>query len=237
MAEDYKTDEEQIEQLKKWWRDNGQGTVIAIVVGLGAVFGWQGWQKQQQDEIYAASAVYQNLIQSVNQQSVDPKEQIASATYLADTLINDFPKTTYADFAALYKAKFALESGEFAEAEKQLRWILDNGASEEVTLQAQLRLARVYVAQSQYDEALSLLNIDAKGFTAAYEELKGDIYYLKNQPEKALDTYVALQETIAENEIAINDALLKIKVNQLKSELGAGVIATPAAVSTPEDNL
>lgn len=237
MAQDYKTDEEQVEELKKWWKENGQGTVVAIIVGVGLVFGWQGWQKQQQDEIYAASAVYQNMLQSVNRQGGDVKENIASAVYLADTLISDFPNTTYADFAALFKAKFALEEGNYAEAEQQLRWVLDNGATDEVSIQARLRLARVHVAQSQYDQALELLSIDAKGFSVAYEELKGDIYNLQGQPEKALDAYVALQENLADSEVPVNDALLKIKIDQLKSELGAGVIATPQAAALPEENL
>ena len=40
--EQYRTEEEQVEALKKWWEENGRSTVVAVIVALGLGFGWQG---------------------------------------------------------------------------------------------------------------------------------------------------------------------------------------------------
>ena len=47
MSDSYRTEEEQVEALKAWWRENGKSTVVAIAMAVMGVFGWQGWQKQQ----------------------------------------------------------------------------------------------------------------------------------------------------------------------------------------------
>ena len=41
------TEEEQVEQLKKWWKENGLSIVGGVVVGLALVFGWRSWQHHQ----------------------------------------------------------------------------------------------------------------------------------------------------------------------------------------------
>jgi predicted negative regulator of RcsB-dependent stress response len=223
---EYKTDEEQIEDLKQWWRDNGKQTVIAIALTIGGFFGWQSWQQQQQDDVYAASAVYENLIAELSQLEVNASEQqTMTARHLADSLKADFPDSSYADFAALFNAKFAVEAKDYALAEQELRWILDNGAVEEVSLQATLRLARVFYAQQQYQEALTLLETDGKGYAAAYEEVKGDIYYAQGDLDKALLTYQKVEDINRQAENPTSSAVLGLKLEQLKSELA--VVATP----------
>ena len=48
--EDYRTEEEQIEALKRWWSENGKSIVIGIALAGASVFGWRAWQDQQQAE-------------------------------------------------------------------------------------------------------------------------------------------------------------------------------------------
>ena len=45
---DYETEEEQIEALKDWWRENGNSLLIGVAVALVAVFGFRGWQTSVQ---------------------------------------------------------------------------------------------------------------------------------------------------------------------------------------------
>ena len=45
---DHLTDEEQVEALKKWWRENGKSVVGGVVLGLALVGGWRGWQYYEQ---------------------------------------------------------------------------------------------------------------------------------------------------------------------------------------------
>ena len=36
--EQYRTEEEQVEALKKWWEENGRSTIVAVIVALGLGF-------------------------------------------------------------------------------------------------------------------------------------------------------------------------------------------------------
>ena len=58
---DYDTEEEQLEAIKRWWRENGVGVILGVVVGLGALAGWKGWTWYQNEQAMAASAIYDEV--------------------------------------------------------------------------------------------------------------------------------------------------------------------------------
>ena len=35
----YLSEEEQVEALKKWWKDNGTSVIAGVVLGFGIIFG------------------------------------------------------------------------------------------------------------------------------------------------------------------------------------------------------
>ena len=220
MAEGYQTDEEQIEQLKRWWRENGKSTVAYITIAIVAVFGWQGWQKQHQADMDAASAIYQNLL-TVSQDTVT-SEQHATANHLADTLKKDFSNTTYAQFAALYKAKFAVNNNDLVAAEQELRWVLDQEVTPELAAQTRLRLARVLSGQEKYDEALVQLQYDANGLAPLFEEERGDIYLVKGDTAGASAAYEKARELLRQQTVPSENPLLNLKIQQLNSALQSG---------------
>ena len=76
--ESYRTEEEQVEALKKWWDENGRSTIAAIIVALGIGFGWQGWQKYQDTESENASQRYQNLLQRLSTADADGVTEAAA---------------------------------------------------------------------------------------------------------------------------------------------------------------
>lgn len=213
----YQSEEEQVEALKRWWKENGQSTLVAILLAVAGVFGWQAWQKQQQAAVDEASRVYQNMVTAAFGNNGQPTDkQIATATHLAESLKNDFPDSTYAQFGALYKARFAVAAGELEEAETELRWALERAELPEVMLQVKLRLARVLYAQKKYDEALAMLDGDAEGYAAGFEEVKGDIYYAQGNQELALAAYQRALELNKSAKVPVNNPLLQIKLQQLQ---------------------
>ena len=220
MSQEYSTDEEQVEALKRWWRENGKSTVISIVIAISGVLGWQGWQKQQQAEVEAASAVYQNMLTVVESQPMTD-EQRATANHLAETLKKDFPSSTYARFAAFYKAKFAVEGKDLDAAETELRWVLASNASAEINVQAKLRLARIQYAKQELDAALATLEGDTLGYAVAFEELRGDIYNAKGDVSQARLAYQKAIELSQQAENPITNPLLKLKAEQLAGSEGA----------------
>ncbi|MGU3844696.1 YfgM family protein, partial [Vibrio diabolicus] len=40
----YDTEEQQVEAIKDWWKENGKAVIIGAVVGLGGLFGWRYYQ-------------------------------------------------------------------------------------------------------------------------------------------------------------------------------------------------
>ena len=219
MSEGHQTEEEQIEALKKWWKENGKSTMLSIVVAVAAVVGWRGWQEQQQSAVDAASAIYQNLLSAANgANGTASPEQLTTANHLASTLKEDYPNSTYAHFAALYKAKFAVEKNDLDTAEQELRWILTAGATPELTLQAQLRLARVLYAAEQYDEALLQLDINSSAYVAAFEEVKGDVYLAQGNKNQARQAYQKAVNFGQQSERPETNPLLDLKLKRLMSE-------------------
>lgn len=215
MSEGYRTEEEQVEALKNWWNESGKSSVIWIVVAIVGVLGWQGWQKQQQSSREEASAVYQNFLTAVDQ----GEKGMVTASHLAQTLRDDFSNSTYAQYAALYQARFAVEKNELEAAEQHLNWVLAEKPEDEIRLQANLRLARLKYATGQYDEAMGLLNTDAQGFAASYSEVKGDILKAKGNLQQALEAYLNAQSLSLARQYPTENTVLQIKIQQLQSQL------------------
>lgn len=233
MAEGYETDDEQVEALKKWWNENGTSTLVTIVLVIVCVFGWQGWQKQKQESINTASEIYQNMLGAANGADGNPgKEQRATANHLATTLKQDFPDSTYAQFAALYKAKLAVEDKKLDEAVQELKWVLESGAISDIILETRLRLARVYYSQDKYTEALEQLKGDVSVYGAAYEEVKGDVFNAQGEQDKAKLAYLKASELNQQAENPANNPLLNLKIQQLNSKLNAAT----AAISTDKED-
>ncbi len=236
MAEGYQSDDEQVEALKKWWNENGKSTLVTIVIAIAGVFGYQGWQKQQQAEVDAASAIYQNLLSATGgQNGTATTEQIATANHLADTLKADFPGSTYARFAALYKAKLAVNDKDLAGAEEELRWVLASGPSAEITVQSKLRLARVLSAQGKYDDALKELQGDSGAFASAYEEVKGDIYLAQGNKADAALAYQKALELEQQGTNPASNPLLALKIQQLATQDSAAASSDAEESAQPAD--
>lgn len=222
MAEAYRTDEEQVEAIKKWWKENGTSTVVTITIAIAAVFSWQAWQSSQQQKIDSASAMYQNLVTASSGTSSDmTDEQKTTAKHLAKTLKADYPDSTYAQFAAFYRAKFAVEENDLDTAESELRWVLDSGPEREIAIQARLRLARVLMSKAQYDSALQMLEGDAAGYAGIYEQVKGDVYRAKGDIDQAISAYERARELSQQASKPTPDPLLDMKIQQFKSERGS----------------
>ena len=184
----YRTEEEQVEALRRWWDENGRSTMVAIVLAVSVGFGWQAWQERQQKQAEAASMRYEELLQAV--QLAGDDEQIATIRHLAAGLKEDYSDSAYAGFAALHLARLAVMEDDLAGAEAELRWVLTAKPGEEVRLLAELRLARVVAARGDLQGAMEILSIaEAGAYEPAYAEARGDIYLQMGERDKAIEAY------------------------------------------------
>ena len=217
----YRTEEEQIEAIKTWWKKNGTSTILSIVVVSALVVGWRGWQSRQLENEAAASALYQNLFeihQKLEQQGDD--ENRATANHLTEQLKEEHGNSAYARYAAMFKAKRDAEQGEFTVAESELNWALSKTSGgllseKDLPLQdlLQLRLAKVLLAQKKLDEAeLALSKVSSKEFKVLALELHGDISLANGDVEKARENYQAALDGLGATGAA---EILRIKIDNL----------------------
>ena len=52
---EYVTDDEQVERIKKWWSDNGSSVVAGLVIGIGGLMGWRYWVDYKDNQAAEAS--------------------------------------------------------------------------------------------------------------------------------------------------------------------------------------
>lgn len=198
------SEEEQVEALKKWWKENGKSVVAGVVLGLGAVFGWQYWNKHQQQLAEQASLQFEKMNQSV--QAGSP-----AAVVQAEALITDHTGSPYAIFAALDLAKVKFQQGDLAGAKAQLQWALDN--SDDTSLQqiARLRLARLMLDAGELDQAALIVGqAPLDNFRGDFAELRGDIALRQGDSAVAREAYAeALEYKVS------NPALVQMKHDDL----------------------
>ena len=193
---EYETEEQQVEALKKWWKENGTSLIVGLFVGVSALFGWRYYTEQNNAHAVYASDLYMQVMQSATIQAVDDK-----TIDIHNQLINEFSDTPYAALASLALAKTEYEKDNVDGAVAQLELAIKH-ANDDITKQiASLRLVSIYLEQKKYDEAMSYLNMkhDA-AYDAQYEELKGDVYSAKGdnaQARMAYDNAINLQGVAA----------------------------------------
>jgi len=182
------TERDQIELFNKWWKENGVPVVAAVVVSLGAYFGWTTWQAHQQAQIAKASAIFQQILDMKDGKINNPSAP--GLTELADQLKKDFANTYYGQAVRLLTAEDAVTKGDLPSAEKELLALVDQKPTEALLLTARLRLGRVLYAEGKLDEALVQLNgAVPEAYKSLFADLRGDIFSAKGDYQRSTDSY------------------------------------------------
>ncbi len=182
---EYVSDEQQVEQIKKWWAANGSSIIIGIVLGVGGIMGWRFWGDYQLNQSAQASAHFDAMVLAVKNNQFDKAEN--SANIIKD----EFSGTPYLVYSQLTLAKIQFEQKQYAQAAATYQSIIDSNSSDSINFVARKRLADVYIDEKKYDEALAALSVDyPSSFAAAFEERKGDIYRYQGKKDKANSAYL-----------------------------------------------
>ncbi len=181
---EYLSEEEQVEALKKWWQDNGRSVIVGVVIGLGAVFGWQAWSQYQQKLAEQAShrfAQMQFAMEAGNHDAVEKQAELLAA---------DHADSSYTLFAALYKAKIKQERGDSEGAQEDLEWVLANTDEPGLQQLARLRLIQLLLEINDTDKAADILaQADSDNFAGEFAALRGDLARLQGDNEEASKAY------------------------------------------------
>ncbi|MGR5064305.1 YfgM family protein [Photobacterium sp. DNB22_13_2] len=182
------TEEQQVEQIKAWWKENGKAVVLGTVIGLGGLFGWRYYQSEVQSAKEQASDAYTQVVNRLENGS-------ESAIADVQAFIAAHESSQYSVLAALQLAKAQVDNGDLDGAAEQLSWAIANTKDVAILPIAQTRLARIYAEQDTFDKALSELDkVTAESWQAKVAELRGDVLLQKGDVEAAREAYVSAQQ-------------------------------------------
>ncbi|MGE3920668.1 MAG: YfgM family protein [Gammaproteobacteria bacterium] len=180
----YATETEQVEQIKKWLQENGVTIVVSILIVIAVMFGWRYYQNHVITTRAQASSAYEEMMISIM------NNQPKFATVKGEYLIREYPKTPYANLAALILAQSDVNQGHYDTALAHLQWVIEHAKDRATTAVAKVRKARILLTLNKKDEALATLDsIKDKAFTSAYYAVKGDVYFALGRIAEAKSAY------------------------------------------------
>ena len=177
-------EQEQLDQLKAFWKQWGNLITWLITLVLLAYVGWQGWNYYQRDQAAKAAAMYDALDQAVHAADADK----AGAVF--GDLKERYPRTTYAAQGALQAAKVQQDKGQTDKATASLMWAADNASEDEYRDIARLRLAGLQMTAKQFDAAgKSLDAVKSPDFAALVADRRGDLLLMQGKSDQARTEY------------------------------------------------
>lgn len=183
---DYESEQELIDAMRKWWNENGKFVVAGVVLGVAGLIGWNRYNAHQLGQATEASAVYEVLLEATR--SGDTDTMTASAQQLA----RDYAGTPYRGQAPLVVADFYMQRGDTEQAIAALRELLEVDTVPELKLIARLRLAKAYLQDGSVEDARSMVaGVAASNLQARFDEMLGDIEVVAGNRDAARTAYQA----------------------------------------------
>jgi predicted negative regulator of RcsB-dependent stress response len=184
MAELDLHEQEQVDALKSWWKQNGKWVLGAAVVGLLGFSGMQFWKSHQAQQAGEAAKLFAEVEKQT--MSNDPKRVNDAVAALVDK----FGSSAYAPRAQLVAAQVNVQMKDMARAKTQLQWVIEHASETGLQDTARLKLASILLDEKSYDAALKLLDAaHPEAFTGLYSDLKGDVLSAQGKTEEARAAY------------------------------------------------
>jgi len=201
----YQTEEEQVEALKKWWKENGKWAIGGIVLGLAVVGGFKGWTEYQRVQAENASANYEGFAQAARSGDLD------TAVQRGEALMQEYQGSTYALFTALDLARLQLDAGDKEKARLRLQWVVDNAGDEAIAKLAKVRLARLMLDMDAMDEASALAaNPADDAWMGEFLSIQAEVKLARGDREGARNDFArALEKGVS------NPTLVRMKLAEL----------------------
>ncbi|MBQ0719072.1 MAG: tetratricopeptide repeat protein [Gammaproteobacteria bacterium] len=222
---DHLSDEQQLESLQRWWRENGMQLVLVIALTLAGWYGWQQWQGNKQARAEMGSLIYIEMMDIASQAPLSALLDVQREAMVekSQVLKKDYANTQYANYAGLLLAKLAVAEKRLDDAAQELQTVIDNTQGEELSYIARMRLARLEMGRKNYPQALQVLEGDTPpAILASVAELRGDINLFAGDQLAARAAYQSALDAVGSNDQRLR-ALLELKLNQ--------VLPSPAATS------
>ena len=179
-------EQEQLDQLKAFWKQYGNLISWVLIVVLGGYAAWNGWNLYQRDQGAKAGSLYDEIERAAQDVDADRTTRI-----FAD-MQSRYPRATFTHQAGLVAARVAAEKGQYDAASASLGWVADKASDDEYRAIARLRLAGLLLDTKKYEEALK--QVDAvtgrPEFIALANDRRGDILLTQGKSAEAQAAYL-----------------------------------------------
>ncbi|MCX8872225.1 YfgM family protein [Vibrio parahaemolyticus] len=184
----YDTEEQQVEAIKDWWKENGKAVIIGAVVGLGGLFGWRYYQGTVIQASETASQSYTTAMNTLQEKGVDAQSDVQA-------FIESNEVKEYSVLAALQLAKAQVEAKDFAAALEQLKWAQSNTKDAALSPLISYRIARIETEMGNFDAANTELGkVTDTAWAGRIAELRGDIALRQGDKDAAYAAYTEAQQ-------------------------------------------
>ncbi|AYO05375.1 YfgM family protein [Vibrio parahaemolyticus] len=184
----YDTEEQQVEAIKDWWKENGKAVIIGAVVGLGGLFGWRYYQDTVIQASETASQSYTTAMNTLQEKGVDAQSDVQA-------FIESNEVKEYSVLAALQLAKAQVEAKDFTAALEQLKWAQSNTKDAALSPLISYRIARIETEMGNFDAANTELDkVTDTAWAGRIAELRGDIALRQGDKDAAYAAYTEAQQ-------------------------------------------
>ncbi len=203
------TEQQQVEALKLWWRDQGKKVLVAFATAFVMWMGWKYWEHHQEVRRTQASEAFFVVMQAVEEDDYDTFQD------RAQQLITQYKDMPYAALASLLWASFSIDSDSYADAKIHLQWVIDHGSSTMFADIARTRLARILIEEKTFAQARTTLKkIRTPAFEGLRDELNGDTHAAEGDAPAARTSYEAALKSEAMGSEG-RRAFIEMKLNDL----------------------
>lgn len=201
-------EQDQVEQLKDWWKTYGTAIIVGVVLGSGVVGGTKYYRYLKTQRAVAASDIYERVLDA------GIKKDRKGVDALVQLLEGEYSGTPYYSVSHMVSAKLAYESGDRKAAILSLEKAVDEADQEAIQHAARLKLGRLYLEDGRLGDLEKLLRVgDYGGFASEYEELRGDMLVIQKKLAEAGEAYQkALKESNPQSEYI---GVLQMKLSDL----------------------
>jgi len=200
-------EQEQLDELKLWWKRYGNLIILAPSLVVILVSAWSGWKIWQRNQAQHASSVYSDL------QKAARENETKKVGELAGTILEQYSRTTYAPLAAFVSAKSHFETGDLKTAKAQLQWILANARDGNLQDIARLRLSGVLLDEKAYEEAIKVLDAKpAPDLDPLFSNARGDVLLAQGKIDEASSAFKRALDKTPAKQVAARE-LLQLKID------------------------
>ncbi len=209
-------EQEQLDQLKHFWKQYGNLITWVLVAVLGSFAAWNAYNYWQSNQSAKAAAMFDEL------EKVVRSGDVKKAEHALDDMKDKFKSAVYTHQAGLLVAKLAYENAHPDLAKTTLSWVADQVSNVGYASIARLRLSGIQFEAKDYEQALKTLDgVMAQEFAPLVSDRRGDILMAQGKKAEAKQEYQKAFKTMDEG--SDYRRLIQIKLSALGAPVSEGV--------------